>query len=454
MNTAQLTNLDLRNFGGERTAANFSSSRVAHLPSQSNLNQEIIEPLCSVVSGRHTTHSYRNTDRNQIDFDVEEMPVYYDQSKTEAFNENGDNRGNFFEGEPNLMRSVHRRVTMANGSRDELNGLLLSPDSPQRRETGEYLDHRVNYFDSDPNFEQSAHPQQKLTAKPDPALQVVQECGPHARGEPNNNESKTDSCTSDAVYYMSLYESEKQKSSERDKKILSLEGQIKTLKGEKMTIIKNYERLIKKMVLVKEIEKEYAKISVVHLSATEELNKLKVRVEQFRDTKESIISTERADVEPLPAECNNNLDNREVESSSTQILDSKQLSHMTHNLTKDNSSKVSNQSQARAVSPRNNQHKIFSRVSKADVIETSALRREPVENKSELGSSRKVRSISLSNNRNQRTVDLSCDQYLERFGKGVKKITVNGKVLYEKYEKFGMNGEYFEPKGDVAARKS
>lgn len=56
---------------------------------------------------------------------------------------------------------------------------------------------------------------------------------------------------------------------------------------------------------------------------------------------------------------------------------------------------------------------------------------------------KRIRSISLNDQKPQKSVELSCDKYLAKFGSDIKKITINGSVIYNKHNTPRMNTEYY-----------
>ena len=240
------------------------------------------------------------------------------------------------------------------------------------------------------------------------------------------NTMNTNNNTLDNPNYRHAFDMEKMTSEAKDQRIKELEDQVGNLKSEKIRIIKNYEELIQKMVLVKDIEKEYAKISRVHESATSELTKLKERVDKYRNSSESLVST------------------YEVSNNTLSTNTGKDILENINIQKKQESSDLSSKKQDK-----------FSNIKYTDShidFKINSLN-STIEKKNEInncaiqninyGFIKIIRSISLDERKCQKLVSLSCDKYMKKFGNNIKRIIVKDQILFEKDHTLNANTEYY-----------
>lgn len=310
-----------------------------------------------------------------------------------------------------------------------VDGILLSPYCDNQNDNEDWKQHDMNYLDkNDSNIrnEYADNDNIEFTLNKYPIQNQLENLYDLYSNKEDKDTIADENVEKKIKYYMELYEAEKQRSETKDIRIQELENQVKKLKNEKTLIIKDYELLIKKMVVVKDIEKEYSKISAVHKSASNELNQIKERVDKFKELQNSTISTKPISNETSGLKTQNEKEKIIDDSQSIQIT--KAYQKMEYN---DSSHKEEYQSQ------------VTNNPNYQTMVNSSNQKSSEHEKTNRISSVRKIRNISLSDSKPQKSLELSCDKYLRKFGTNVKKITVGDATIYKKHDKFGMNPEYY-----------
>lgn len=300
-----------------------------HTDSFQGRNHPIIDQNQSEISLRESNrfgghYTYVN-DNNLVDESDHSYERQSYVSKDKAYSNDMGNINNDFK--PDVHPNFNEHMGIRNvESRTELNGFLLSPNMAEKQSDKRYPDQKQKYVDSDMPL---IYDQSQLNESVNNTVKKITQQGyvidkPLRENEPKMfkfQNIRMESNDRSSINYAAMYEEERKISEVKDHKIVDLEDQIQKLKAEKMSIIKNYERLIKKMVLVKDIEKEYAKISVVHDSASEELKELKQKVDRFEENQDSLVSTDRVSIANYNRDKKNNYQNQNNDAATIQIKD-------------------------------------------------------------------------------------------------------------------------------------